>query len=300
MRYAGQLAALATSLCWTTNAVFFTLAGRRIGSPTVNVTRLLMAFFAMLAAGVVFFGAPLPTHASAATWGWLSVSGLIGFALGDAVMFEAFVRLGPRLTTLIATVWPILSALMAWPIFGDTLDLKKFGAIALTLAGIAWVVTGRSATTNQDGEPHPHLASGIGLALVGALCQALGVILSKLGMKEGLHPVQANSIRVVAGIVALMAWYGFKGELPDMARRLKDVRSTVYITLGAVTGPVLGVIFSLYAIRNTHTGIASTLMALAPVFLLPVSALVFKERVTLRTLLGTGVTFAGVVALFLA
>lgn len=300
MRYAGQIAALATSLCWTTNAVFFTLAGRRIGSPTVNVTRLLLAFFTMLVAGVAFFGTPLPTHAPAAAWGWLSVSGLIGFALGDAVMFEAFVRLGPRLTTLIATVWPILSALMAWPIFGDALDLKKFLAIAVTLAGIAWVVTGRSALANQDGERHPHLASGITLALVGALCQAAGVILSKLGMKGGLHPVQANSIRVVAGIVALLAWYGCKGELLDMARRLKDIRSTVYISLGAVTGPVLGVIFSLYAIRNTHTGIASTLMALAPVFLLPVSALVFKEKITARTLVGTAVTFAGVVALFLA
>ncbi len=300
MRYAGQIAALATSLCWTTNAVFFTLAGRRIGSPTVNVTRLLLAFFTMLVAGVAFFGTPLPTHATAATWGWLSVSGLIGFALGDAVMFEAFVRLGPRLTTLIATVWPILSALMAWPIFGDALDLKKFLAIAVTLAGIAWVVTGRSAMSNQDGERHPQLASGITLALVGAFCQAAGVILSKLGMKDGLHPVQANSIRVVAGIVALLAWYGCKGELLDMARRLKDTRSTVYISLGAVTGPVLGVIFSLYAIRNTHTGIASTLMALAPVFLLPVSALVFKEKITARTLVGTAVTFAGVVALFLA
>ncbi len=300
MRYAGHLAALATSMCWTTNAVFFTLAGRRIGSPTVNVTRLVLALFAMVGAGLALFGTPLPLEAGRAAWGWLSLSGLIGFALGDAVLFEAFVRLGPRLTTLIATVWPIFSALLAWPIFGEGLDLTKLLAIGITLGGLAWVVTGRSATATADGEPHPHLASGLTLALVGALCQASGVVLSKLGMQGGVHPVQANGIRVVAGVIALLAWYGVKGELPDMARRLRDLRSSLYITLGAITGPVLGVVFSLYAIRNTHTGVASTLMSLAPVFLLPVSALVFKERITLRTVVGTAITFAGVVALFLA
>lgn len=295
MHMGGQLAALATSLCWASNAVLFTLAGRRVGSPTVNVTRLWIAFLCLVALNLAFFGFLLPVHAGPKAWIWLSLSGLIGFALGDAVLFEAYVRIGPRLGSLVSNIWPMFTVVMAWMVFEERLSWRHLAAIAITLGGLAWVVAGHRG---KDEEPHPHLLSGLLLALGGALGQSTGVILSKIGLQGGLHPIQANSIRALAGIAALTAYYGIRGELPTFVRNLRDGKASVFILLGGLVGPVLGVVLSLYAITHAPTGIASTLMALSPILLLPASALWFHERITPRTLFGTLVTLAGVVALF--
>jgi drug/metabolite transporter (DMT)-like permease len=74
----------------------------------------------------------------------------------------------------------------------------------------------------------------------------------------------------------------------------------VPLICGALTGPFLGVWLSLIAIQHTSIGVASTLMALPPVFLLPISRLVFAEQIGWRTILGTMVAISGVAMLFLA
>jgi drug/metabolite transporter (DMT)-like permease len=81
---------------------------------------------------------------------------------------------------------------------------------------------------------------------------------------------------------------------------MKDRAALLEITAGALTGPVLGVSLSLVAIAHAHIGVASTLMSLTPVILLPVSYFLFKEKITSRAILGTLVALLGVILLFLS
>lgn len=297
MAYAGQIAALLTAFCWSTNSVFFTLAGRRVGSPTVNVTRLGLAWFAMIALHLVVLGSPWPMAAGSSRLMWLGISGLIGFAAGDAVLFEAFVRLGPRLAMLIMTLWPVMAALMAWAFLGEQLTLAKVGAMGVTLGGIAFVVSGGSSAA--DTTSGKTLGSGILLAVLGALGQATGFLFSKFGLAGGFHPISANLVRVTAGILGLTLWMGLRRELGPNLAKLKDRKAFGWIAMGAVAGPVTGVILSLYAQAHAPLGIAATLMSLSPVILMPVSALVFHEKITARAIVGTCITVAGAAALFL-
>lgn len=297
MAYAGQIAALLTAFCWSTNSVFFTLAGRRVGSPTVNVTRLGLAWFAMIALHLVVLGSPWPMAAGSSRLMWLGISGLIGFAAGDAVLFEAFVRLGPRLAMLIMTLWPVMAALMAWAFLGEQLTLAKVGAMGVTLGGIAFVVSGGSSAA--DTTSGKTLGSGILLAVLGALGQATGFLFSKFGLAGGFHPISANLVRVTAGILGLTLWMGLRRELGPNLAKLQDRKAFGWIAMGAVAGPVTGVILSLYAQAHAPLGIAATLMSLSPVILMPVSALVFHEKITARAIVGTCITVAGAAALFL-
>ena len=293
----GQAAALLTAFCWSTNSVLFTLAGRRVGSPTVNITRLLFAWVAMVGLHLLLLGSPWPLHAGWTRLGWLGLSGLIGFALGDAVLFEAFVRLGPRLAMLIMTLWPIFAAVLAWIFLGERLSLPKLAAMAVTLGGIAWVVVDKASAA--DGKRHPGLVGGVLLALGGALGQATGFLCSKFGLQGDFHPVSANLLRVTAGSLSLGLWMLLRGELLGHLARLSDRRALRYIALGAAAGPVAGVVLSLYAQAHANQGVVATLMSLSPVILLPVSAWLFHERITPRALLGTGLTIGGAAALFL-
>jgi drug/metabolite transporter (DMT)-like permease len=69
--------------------------------------------------------------------------------------------------------------------------------------------------------------------------------------------------------------------------------------MGTMAGPFLGVWLSLVAIQNTSVAVASTLMSLAPIILLPVGKLIFKERIGWRAIVGTVVAVSGVAMLFL-
>ena len=138
--YAGEIAALLTALCWSMNSLFFSSAGKRVGSSTVNLLRLWIALAILVPVHTVLTGIPIPWRASPTAWLSLSLSGMIGFVLGDAAYLEALVLLGPRLVMLLMTTSPFVAALLGWLISGETLGRWEICAMIVTLAGVAWVV----------------------------------------------------------------------------------------------------------------------------------------------------------------
>ncbi len=298
MPYLGEIASLMTAVCWSANAVLFVRAGRRVGSTAVNAVRLGVALVVMFLLHLALLGTWFPVHAGLARFAWLGASGLIGFSLGDAFLFEAYVLLGARLTALVFTLWPVLAALMAWACLGQRMGLAKAAAMGVTLGGIAMVVAEKSQAQPGQGKPR-RFVLGLALALAGAGGQAVGFLFSKVGMAGGFSPVSANLIRVCVGALALWAWQSLRGELALNLGKLKDGHAAMLIGLGALAGPVVGVVMSLYAINHArYLGVASTIMSLAPVLLLPYSVLVEKERVGFLAMAGTVLAIAGVAALF--
>lgn len=293
MSFIGESAALATSVLWSGSSTLFTFAGRRIGSEAVNICRLLLALCILLLIHLVLFGVPFPVNAGAARWGWLGISGVIGFALGDAVLFESFVLVGPRLAMLMMTTSPLFSALLGWALLDQRLSLAKLLAMIVTLAGIAWVVTARRGV-----EAHPHRLRGLLLGVGGALGQAVGLLFSRYGLEGGFHPISANLVRVSAGSLALLAWFGLRGQLYGSLVGFRDRTALALLTLGAIIGPVLGVVLSLVAIAHASLGVAATLMSLSPVILLPLAHFLFGEKVGPRAVTGTVVALAGSAGLF--
>ena len=68
---------------------------------------------------------------------------------------------------------------------------------------------------------------------------------------------------------------------------------------GAVAGPFLGVSLSLLAVHRTEAGVASAIMSITPVLLLPIAHL-RGDRVTAQAVAGTLLAVAGVAVLFAA
>ena len=142
-------------------------AARRIGSLTVNLVRLVIAFVYLSLAGLVLRGLPLPSDATAHNWLWLTVSGLVGFTFGDLCLFRAFVVLGPRLSTLVMSLSPPIAALLGWAILGELLSARDLVGMSLTVAGIAWAVSERQPADRSHGRAERPVA-GVLLALGGA------------------------------------------------------------------------------------------------------------------------------------
>ena len=297
MTYTGELAALATSLFFSFTSIFFTLAGRRVGSMVVNRTRLAVAVVFLSVTHWVMFGIPLPLHAEPERWLWLGLSGIVGLVLGDICLFQAFVSIGPRLSMLMMSLAPVIAAIQAWIFLGETMSSGQMAGILITLGGITWVVMERNGNNNQKNRDY---ARGILYGLGGALGQATGLVLAKNGLFGAFSPISGNIIRMITAAVVLWMMTFIQREAGKTLRTLAEDRRGVGFTIaGAIAGPFLGVSFSLLAVQRTEVGVASTLMALPPLFLLPLSYVVFKERFGWGAVAGTFLAVFGVAILFL-
>jgi len=292
----GELAALGTAVCWTITPMAFESAGRRIGSLTVNLIRLLLALILLSLFNGATRGLILPVDASSRTWLWLAVSGLIGFCIGDLCLFRAFVVLGSRLSMLMMALVPPITAMIGWIIMNEHLAPRDWASMALTIGGVAWVVLERKR--DEKGNHIRHPISGLLLGLGGALGQAMGLVLSKFGMGD-YNAFAATQIRVLAGSAGFAILFLVIGWWPRVVAAFQDRRAIAHTTLGAIFGPFLGVSLSLVAVQNTEAGVAATIMALVPVLIIAPSVLIFKERVTTRAVVGAVIAVSGTVLLFL-
>ncbi len=295
--YLGELAALITALCWSFTSIFFTLAGRRVGSVTVNRLRLIMATI-FLTITHWLLATPLPFKAAPERWFWLGLSGIVGLVLGDAFLFQAYVWIGPRLGMLMMSSVPVISTLLAWIFLGETLAINQIAGVLLTVGGIAWVVLERTGGRGRPAE-NPNYLWGILFGLGAAGGQALGLILAKKGLGGDFPALSGNFIRMLTALMVMWGFTFIRGQVGPTFRRLSSQpQATLTIMGGALTGPFLGVWMSLVAIQLTQIGIASTLMALPPIFMLPIGRYVFKERISRRAIIGTLLAVMGVALLF--
>lgn len=293
----GEIAALATSFFFAFTSLIFASAGRMVGSQITNRIRLIFALTYLLILNVILFGEPLPISAESSHWIWLGLSGVIGLSLGDSFYFQSLISIGPRLGSLLLSLAPIFGSIIAWVFLRETLTPLQIIGIVLALSGIAWVVMSHEEPPNT---PHGHTRRGIFFGILAGLGQATGLVLSKQGMLGEFSPFQANAIRMFTALLFTWILTFIQGKTGATVLMFREKPKAIrLLALGALVGPVLGVSSSLFAVQHTEIGTASTLMALSPVIILPISYFVYKEKIGWQAITGTLLAIAGVAVLFM-
>ncbi len=297
MNTIGEIAALLTSVFFAINAVIITRASQQVGSLVSNRIRVAFALVYLILLNLILYQQPLPLNAGSQPWTWLLLSGVIGLALGDAFLFQAYLSVGPRLAMLLLSLSTVFSVLEAWLFFGETLRFLQVAGIAITLAGILWVILEQGNVKVESPRPS---AVGILCGVLGAVGQATGLVLSKQGMLNNFSPIRANAIRMLAAVFVLWLLAIFQKQAGKTIRSMRENPSALrLLALAALVGPVIGVSLSLLAVQNTAVGVASVLTSLSPIFMLPIAHFVYKERLGSQTIGGTLLAMIGVAILFL-
>ncbi|MFP4025419.1 MAG: DMT family transporter [Thiohalospira sp.] len=300
----GEFAALLTAGFWTITAIAFESAGKKVGSLSTNLIRLFMAFIFIGIYGLITRGSFIPFDASAHNWMWLSLSGLVGFVIGDLLLFEAYVVVGSRVSMLIMSLTPPITAFIGWLIMDEVLTMQNIAGMVLTITGIMLVVVERkshklgekSKKNNKMKFSYP--IAGLLLAFGGAVGQGTGLVLSKFGMQD-FDPFAATQIRVITGFTGFAILFIFLKRWKKVLEALKNKKAMSRVSVGAFFGPFLGVSFSLLSVKHTTTGVASTIMAIVPVLIIPPAVIFFKEKITLKEVIGSVIAVGGVALFFL-
>jgi drug/metabolite transporter (DMT)-like permease len=292
----GEFAALMVALCWTVSAMAFESASKAVGSLVVNIIRLVMAFVFLAIFLWLYRGFPFPSDATTYNWIWLSISGLVGFVLGDLFLFKSFTIIGSRYAMLIMTIAPPTTAITGWLFLNEKLGILSILGIVVTFFGIALAVFSHNPEQERIklNMPLKGFLYGIG----GALGQAFGLVLSKKGM-VGYDPFAATQIRILSGILGFAAIIFVMARWKQVFAAFGHKKGMTGITIGSFFGPFLGVSLSLISISYTATGISATIMAMVPIFIIPPSIFIFKQKVTTKEIAGAIISVIGVSLFFI-
>ncbi|MBQ9215717.1 MAG: DMT family transporter [Prevotella sp.] len=305
MTYIGELISIGVAFSWTATALLSEFGSKRLGNLTLNVLRMSLALLLAMVMFWVVLGSPLPPGATMEAAGWMLLSGLVGYVIGDFCLFQCYIIIGSRYGQLFMTLAPLSAALMAWITLGQEMTAMSLLAMFITLVGIGFSVLGR-------GDHHKVSLklplNGVLYAIGAAVCQGVGLVLSKIGMDyyepgadmpEWLIPFSANFYRCIAGIIGFMALLLFRDGIAPLREAMYDKKGLSIATATTLFGPFVGVGFSLMAVQYTAAGIASTLMAMTPIIILLPSYWLFHEKITLKSVVGAFISVIGVSLFFL-
>ncbi|WP_457617531.1 DMT family transporter [Lutibacter sp.] len=300
----GELFALLTAVFWTTTSLSFQQATKRSGVLSVNVLRLIIAFIIYALISYFSRGMFLPFDASAHQWIWMSLSGIVGFVFGDYFLLKSYEFISARISMLLMSLSAPIAALISWIFLRESMGFISLFAMFITIFGIIIVITEKKKldTEKLDSKRKKLQFSfspkGMLFAFFGSLGQALGLALSKYGM-QGYNVFAATQIRIIASSIGFVILITLIKRWPKVKQTVKDSISIKFILIGSIFGPFLGVYTSLLSVKYTSVGIASTIMAIIPVLIIPPAILIYKEKVTLKEVIGAFIALSGIAVFFI-
>lgn len=294
----GEISGILTAICWTISALTFSVATRRAGSLTVNLFRLLFAMVMYMAWSRVMRGLWLPSDASPEAWKWLSVSGFIGFVLGDYFLFASYSYQSAKVSMLIMSLAPPIATIFGVLVLHENFTWLNLLGMILVLSGIAIVILKREEVDDKMRHGLNYPVKGLLLAFVGAAGQGIGAVFSKLGM-GAYDPFSSSQIRTITGIIGFFMIISLTKSWKKVKTSILHQKALKPLLVGSFFGPFLGVSLSLLAFQHTKVGVASTLIATVPVFILLPSVLFLGEKLNWKEVIGAFLAVAGMFVFFI-
>jgi drug/metabolite transporter (DMT)-like permease len=302
-----MFAALLAAALFAISAICGYRSSRQIGGAEANFWRISIAAVC-LALWAHIFGGGL----EGAAFPFFALSGFFGIGLGDTGYFQALPRLGSRRAVLLTQCFiPLFAILIEWLWLGTTLTVVQLFCIATILIGVALAL----APSDHAKIPARQLWIGIFFTAFAGLCSAFGAVLSRkayfVAHAAGEHPDPGTTgyQRVLGGLlipaIILLAvkWRsahahgGVFEEKTFHVSREKWRRIWPWVLGNSLAGQTLGVTCVQWALEKIPTGIVMSVVATTPIMLLPMTRIVEKEKIGIRSLLGAIIAVGGVIGL---
>jgi drug/metabolite transporter (DMT)-like permease len=298
--HVGEGAAILCALLWSVSLVAWSHAGARAGAITVAVLRTALATAVLAAAHWAFYGSPWPLRVPARSMLCLAASGLVSAGIGDILSIRSLALIGPRIPSVIMTLSPAIAVILAWwgPL-GERLNAAALAGIALTTAGVVGVTLERPAGPTWR-TPPGQFWPGVFCAAAATGCFGAGYVLSRMGLSgEGaaIPPFSANLVRIATALLVCLAALPFYRRSATFRTTLRDRRTMRIILTGTAFGPIIGMYFSMIALQRAPAGVATALINLLSIFILPLVYISHRERPSPRAILGAVVAAGGVALL---
>lgn len=292
--FGGELAALGAAFLWASASVLYGRIGRYLSPLHMNLLKNFIALTLLLM--ILLPGGNLLTGIDFFASLLLLLSGAIGIGMGDTLYFGALKHIGVRRSLLITVLSPPITGTIAAVFLGESLSSGAWTGVWLTVAGVAWVITEQDTGGVIRNSSH---VIGVTMAALAAVGQAVGAVLSHGAfLHMDISALHSVLLRLIGGIVgALILKPLFRRDQGNGYQNLNSTRRWLTVLFTVFIGTFIALWLQQISLKYTAAGVAQTLFATSPLFVLPIVA-VMGEKVSLRAVMGALLAIAGVGMLF--
>lgn len=286
----GPAACLGSAALWALAANVYSRTVRASSPLSVNFMRAGLSLPVFLAVALVQGPAGGLAEVTAARAGWLLVSVLGSYVVGDALFLSSAQLLGVPVALAIASTYPLWSAAAGWAFLGQRVGPAGLAGVGLVVAGVVTVVR-QPAQRGVRGSGH---GLGVLLAFATSVLWALNTFAVAKG-GAGLPVAGVNTVRMglAAALLPVVHLVGRGRGSPLLVPWREMRRAWPVFLLESVGGTALFVV----GLTRSPLAVAAALTSLAPVLSVPFAVVLGGERVGGRALLGIVVVTAGIVLL---
>lgn len=181
---------------------------------------------------------------------YLLASGMLGLAIGDLFLFQAYRRIGSARTIMIFSFSPLFLTFEGYLFFGQPLAWNQ-GVALVFMMSCAWVISFEKFRSSGNWEWR-----GILYAVIGVLLDNIGVVLSKMAFEEspGSSAFSTNAIRGIGALVPLLVINLFWKESLFSSFRSISTKEKAVVTGAGFMGTFLSLTLWLTALKIGHIG----------------------------------------------
>ncbi len=273
--------------------MLFKRLGERLDPIGMTTVKSLVASVLLLPA--IFF---LDGFAVSGTdLGWLTLSGVVGIAIGDCFFFAALGQLSPLLLTVLLLTCPnVFTGILGVLCLGEMPHLTVWCGIAIIMAATALL-----AFPLEGGEGGKSTVRGIAFGIISFVCSAVSTVIAKPVMtgEAGVSPLTVTFFRMAAGGISLTAFAILARRTKAWAKPFRDTRYSLgFLGVTAIVA-FGGFGLSMAAFKHLDVVAAGALLSLEPLFVLPFMAAFGHHKVKPREILGMALAVGGVLLIAL-
>jgi len=282
----GYLFVVIAAMLWSTIGLLVRVLHDEYGLPALTLAFLRAGVAATIALGVLVLARRDPLRVTRRGLGLFVVYGVIGIGAFYWLYANAIIQTSVTMAVVLLYTAPAFVTLIAWRVWGDALDARKLGALALAFGGCALVARA------YDPAQLSLKLIGILFGLGAGFTYALFTIFSKM-IVERYSPWTALTYELFFGALFLAPLQTRDAFAP----LIQHPQAWLYL-LGLVFGPTLGAIWFFTAgLRSVPASNASILATIEPVMASVLAFVILGERLEVPQIIGGGMVILGAVSL---
>ncbi len=272
--YIGEILSVTAAILWAFAIVLFKRSGETVHPVALNTFKDVLAVI-LYVPTLAIAGVSLIQNYPASDYMLLLVSGVIGIAVGDTLLFKSLNTIGAGASALVSCLYSpfIIGLSFFW--IGERLTW-------LQLVGVVLIISAVLETTRTGDREISDVRRnlfGVAWGILAVAAMAVGVVMIK-PLLDKAPVLWVLQIRLIGGVAALLLFLAINPARGRILSTLLIRKSRGYTFVSSMIGGYVAMLIWLGGIKFTKASIAAALNQTNTIFVLVFAALILRERIT--------------------
>jgi drug/metabolite transporter (DMT)-like permease len=286
----GEVCALGAAVTWAFALILFKRSGESIPPLSLSLFKNSVVIVLMLATlPIVGQAYVLAPGLSWSDFFILLISGILGIAIADTVLFYSLNLVGVGLVSIAECAYSPTVVLFAWAMLSESIGVNHVVGGALVVCGVLISSTHKPPQDRTRGQ----VVAGMLLGMGAVTLMSFGIVLAK-PILEQAPVLWSATVRLLGGSAMLAILMAASPKRRTLFAVFRPSRIWRFALPGSILGTYVAMLLWIAGFKYTQASIAAILNQTSTVFALILAAVFLREPFSKRKITAALMAFGGV------